>query len=117
MIGDPNIPLANVRTQLAVLSHSTARTSFSMALLSIAAGMALLLGIVGLYGVIAFTVSTRTQEIEIHMAMRARLHTVTAMVPGAGVGGGRMRLWPSSSPSLGSWPRTYQLGEPLRWIR
>ncbi len=83
---NPNLPLAGVRTQKAIVEGRTARTSFTMLLLSIAAGVALLLGIVGLYGVISYAVSTRTREIGIRMAMGARHQQVTRMVLRRGLG-------------------------------
>ncbi len=50
---DPRIPIANMRTTGDIISGSMARTSFTMLLLGIAAGVALLLGAVGIYGVIS----------------------------------------------------------------
>src|SRR5450755_4437953 len=47
---DPALPLANVSTMGEFLSHSLARVSFTLVMLSIAAGLALLLGLVGIYG-------------------------------------------------------------------
>jgi len=74
-----------VRTMAEVYRGSMARSSFTLVMLAIAGGMALLLGVVGIYGVISYSVSQRAREIGIRIALGARETSLRAMVVRQGV--------------------------------
>jgi len=74
------VPLARVRTMEEIYRGSMARSSFTLVMLAIAGGMALLLGIVGIYGVISYSVLQRTREIGIRLALGAPRTALQAMI-------------------------------------
>ncbi len=74
------LPLASVRTMQEVYDKSVMRTSFTLVMLGIAGAMALVLGILGIYGVISYTVSQRQREFGIRLALGAHPENVLKMV-------------------------------------
>ena len=83
---NPGLPLAQVRMLDEIYSKSMERTSFTLVMLAIAGAMALLIGLVGIYGVISYAVSQRRREIGIRMAMGARPRHLSRIFIADGLG-------------------------------
>jgi hypothetical protein len=80
-----SLPIAAVRTMQDIYDRSLGRTSFTLVMLLAAAVAALVLGVVGLYGVLSYAVSTRRREIAIRFALGAQARDVQRRIVGQGV--------------------------------
>ena len=77
---DRDIPVYDIRTMESVIQASIAPRKFTMVLLAIFSGLALVLAAIGLYGVIPYSVARRTQEIGLRMAVGAGMRDIFALI-------------------------------------
>jgi putative ABC transport system permease protein len=77
---DPKLALAQARTLQNILDRASAQMAFTMALIAIAAAVALLLGMIGIYGVMSYIVSLRTGEIGVRLALGASPDSIAALI-------------------------------------
>ncbi len=82
---DPNQPASSIAPLADVITESVAQQRFSMLLIVLFGGIALFLSAVGLYGVVAYTVSLRTREIGLRMAIGASPGDISTMILGGGM--------------------------------
>jgi putative ABC transport system permease protein len=81
---DPKLAMAQVRTLEDTLHRASAQMAFTMVLLAIAAGVALMLGVIGIYGVMSYIVTLRTGEIGVRLALGAEPGSIAGMIVGQG---------------------------------
>ncbi|HLX43497.1 MAG TPA: ABC transporter permease [Bryobacteraceae bacterium] len=83
---DPDQPVTGVQTMEEFMETQSSQTRFTMALLGVFAGVALILAVVGIYGVIAYSVAQRTQELGIRIALGAGRRDILRLVISGGLG-------------------------------
>jgi ABC-type antimicrobial peptide transport system permease subunit len=120
------LPVSDVRSMSEVVSRSIARQRFNMWLMSVFGGVALLLAAIGIYGLLAYSVEQRTQELGIRLALGAKAGQVrqmvvlqamrlaiAGMVAGIAIALGLTRLLGSLLFGVGAWDPMVFAGVPL----
>ena len=109
---DPHLPLAHLQPMEALVRRATGREALASVLMTVAAGVALLLGTVGLFGVLSYTVGRRRGEIGLRMALGARAGQVRGMVlrQAGGVALGGLGAGLALALALGRWIETLLFG-------
>jgi len=107
---DPTQPVYNVKTLEQALADSIAPRRFNLFLLGTFAAVALLLALVGIYGVIAYSVTERTREIGVRMALGAQRREVVRMVVREGMA---MALAGMAAGLAGAWSLTHWMASLL----
>ena len=90
-----NLPVTGMQTMQEVYDKSMARTAFTLTLLALSGGMALLLAAIGIYAVIAYTVAQRTREMGIRLALGAQQESLKLMFVRSGL------LWGGIGAAVG----------------
>ena len=111
---DPTQPVYNVKTLEQALSDGIAPRRFNLFLLETFAAVALLLAMVGIYGVIAYAVAERTREIGVRMALGAQRHEVVRIVVRDGM---RMALAGVAAGLAGAWSLTHLMDSLLYGVK
>jgi putative ABC transport system permease protein len=111
---DPTQPVSNVKTLEQALSDSIAPRRFNLFLLGTFAAVALLLALVGIYGLIAYSVAERTREIGLRMALGAQRREVVRMVVREGMA---MALAGMAAGLAGAWGLTHLMGSLLYGVK
>jgi ABC-type antimicrobial peptide transport system permease subunit len=77
---DANVAIADVRTLEDIIDRASAQMAFTMVLIALAAGVSLVLGVIGIYGVMSYIVSQRTSEIGVRLALGADPRGVARLI-------------------------------------
>jgi putative ABC transport system permease protein len=111
---DPNQPVAHVNTMEQIVSDSIAQPRLSMILMTLFGGLAMILSVVGIYGLLSYSVSQRTQEMGIRLALGAQVADVLRLVLRQGL---VLILAGEVLGFVGAWALTRLIGSLLFGVR